>query len=86
VNQILDDLLGKKALTMQEYDQIRSPATLKDVAKNLMDILCNKPTSAYTLFLEALNETSQNHLCRLLEEPGWNETENGAFVTIVSKN
>jgi len=70
LDPILSTLLVKRALTLQERETILAQTTVYQRATHLLDVLSDKPVTAYEYFLEALDETQQHHLHRLLEEKG----------------
>jgi hypothetical protein len=69
-DQIITVLLQNAALTTQEYERLRSQTNTCDSIQTLLDLLKEKPDFAYNLFLEALKNTNQEHLYRLLTEKG----------------
>jgi hypothetical protein len=69
-DQIITVLLQNAALTTQEYERLRSQTNTCDSIQTLLDLLMEKPDFAYNLFLEALKNTNQEHLYRLLTEKG----------------
>ena len=69
-DQIFTVLLQNAALTTQEHDRLRSQTNTCDSIQTLLDLLKEKPDFAYNSFLEALKNTNQEHLYRLLTEKG----------------
>jgi len=70
LDPILSTLLVKRALLSHERETILAHTTVYQRATHLMDVLSAKPVTVYQYFLEALDETQQHHLHRLLEEKG----------------
>jgi len=70
LDPILSTLLVKRALTLHEHATILAQTTVYQRATHLLDVLSDKPVTAYQYFLETLDETQQHHLHRLLAENG----------------
>ena len=69
-DQILTSLLEKKAVTLEEYNFIKTETNVYRWSNLLLDVLSAGPVSSYECFLETLDATHQHELRRLLEEEG----------------
>ncbi|KAI8502302.1 hypothetical protein Bbelb_198900 [Branchiostoma belcheri] len=61
-------LLEKGILTAADLDEIESQLTREDEVKALLDILPNKGSNAFSVFLDALMEHGYQHLARILKD------------------
>ena len=69
-DRILTTLLGEGHLSPAEYQLIKAHPCMHEVVQHLLDALLSKPSEAYNCFLNALEETNQEHIRNLLEKKG----------------
>lgn len=70
LDPILTALLKDDRILKVEHDQIKSHAVIHEVVGHLLDVLIKKTAETYDCFLDALSETKQDHLRRLLTDQG----------------
>ena len=69
-DEILVRLRAEGDINQREYELIRSQSTDYELVNLLLTTFCDKQVTVYQNFLDALQETNQTYLCRLLEEKG----------------
>ena len=64
--EVIDQLRSHQVLTVREAEQVSHAGGTAGQNEKLLDCLLRKPDTAFEIFREALRQTGQRHLERLL--------------------
>ena len=71
VDRMAAIMYQSNALSERERELVECERTMSDKAERLIQLIDSKHQTVYEHFLKALQETSQQHLCKLLQDTGY---------------